>query len=172
MLKIIACICFLIGSCGFGYIKVSEYGKRYEELIYLRYILSSLLLELQSRRGTFGENCLELYSKIKEHYANIFYGLYELLERERKKPPEIYWNDKIKELSEQILLKKEEIKILQGVIRCAGGTTPSMPMEVLQESLTEWDKVIVAAEQVRKEKSKVTFCLSITAGLLLCITII
>ncbi len=172
MLKILACACFISGSCGFGCLKVLEYKRRYEELTYIRYILNTLLLETQNRRGTFGESCFRLASKIKAPYCDIFMGLYRMLEKERKKPPHIYWEDKMKELAPGIPLKQEEVKILQGVIRCVDGTTPAMPIEVLRESIIEWDKVIRTAEQVRKERSKVTLCLSITVGLLLCITVI
>lgn len=172
MLKLLACVCFISGSCGFGILKVLEYKRRYEELTYIRYILNTLLLETQNRKGTFGESCFRLASKLKTPYCNIFMGLYRMLEKERKKNPRIYWEEKMKELAPDIPLKQEEVKILQGVIRCVDGTTLAMPLEVLKESITEWDKVIQSAEQVRKERSKVTLCLSITVGLLLCITII
>ena len=172
MLKIPACICFFMGCFGFGYFKVMEYKRRYEELIYIRYILNALLLEMEHKRGTLGESCLFLASKIKEPYKSIFNDLYELLEKERKKMPQFYWAEKMSELARCISLKKEEITILQGVIRCADGTAMEMPVEVLRESITEWDKVIVREEQTQKEKSKVTICLSLTAGLLLCILVI
>lgn len=172
MIKMLACICFLLGSCGFGCIKVLEYKKRCNELIYIRYILNTMLLETENRRGTFGETCLVMSGKIRQPYGEIFQGLYDLLERERTEKPQVYWEKKIKELAGLLLLKKEEIHILEGIIRCADGTTLSMPLEVLRESLSEWDKVIRSAEQVQKERSKVTLCLSITVGLLLCITVI
>lgn len=169
MLKIPACICFIIGCFGFGYSKVREYKKRYDELIYIRYILNLLFLETESRRGTFGENCLAVAAKVKEPYKRIFEELYELLEKERKKMPKLYWEEKIRELTPCIPLKKDEADILQGIIRCVDGTTLGMPLEVLRESISAWDKVIIKAEQIKNEKSKVTMCLSVTSGLLLCI---
>ncbi len=172
MIKMLACICFLLGSCGYGCIKVREYRKRCDELIYIRYILNTMLLETENRRGTFGETCLVMSGKLRQPYREIFQGLYDLLERERTETPKVYWENKIKELAKLLLLKKEEIHILQGIIRCADGTTLSMPMEVLRDSLSEWDRVIYSARQVQKEKSKVTLCLSIAVGLLLCITVI
>lgn len=172
MLKIPACIFFLLGCFGFGYFKVSEYKRRYDELVYIKYILNALLLETENKRGTLGECCLFLSSKLKDPYKRIFSGLYELLEVERKKLPQRYWEEKIQELSPCIPLKKDEVDILKGVIRCADGTTPAMPVEVLRESISEWDKVIAAAELARKEKSKVTIYLSLTTGLLLCILVI
>ncbi len=172
MLKIPACICFLMGCIGFGYFKVLEYKRRYDELVYIRYILNALLLETENKRGTLGESCLFLSSKLKEPYKRIFNGLYELLEKERKKMPQLYWEEKMQELAPFIPLKKEEVDILKGIIRCADGTTLGMPVEVLRESISEWDKVIATAEQARKEKSKVTIYLSLTTGLLLCILVI
>lgn len=172
MLKIPACICFIIGCFGFGYGKIREYKKHYEELVYIRYILNLLLLEIENKRGTLGEICLVLASKLREPYRAIFKDLFELLEKERKKTPRLYWEEKIKELASYITLKKEEKDILQSVIRCAEGTVPKMPMEVLRESISEWDKVIAKAEQTKNEKSKVTMCLSITTGLLLCVLVI
>ena len=171
VLKLMACGCFLMGSIGFGYMKVREYQKRYEELVYIRYILNSLLLETESHKGTFGENCLTLSAKIKSPYKEVFEELYLLLERERRREPHTYWNEKIRELASVLILKKEEVRILQGVIRCTDGTTIAMPLEVLRQSLSEWDNVIREAENVRKDRSKVTLCLSITVGLILCITI-
>ena len=88
MLKLLACACFISGSCGFGCLKVLEYKRRYEELTYIRYILNTLLLETQNRRGTFGESCFRLASKIKAPYCDIFMGLYRMLEKERKNIPE------------------------------------------------------------------------------------
>ncbi len=172
MIKALACICFIVGSTGFGYIKVLEYAKHYEELVYIKYILGCMLIELENGRGTFGETCLRLSSKLKAPYKDIFNGLYDLLEKEREETPHTYWNQKISELAGSIYLKKAEINILQGIIRCADGTTLAMPLEVIRESITELDKVIRSAEQVRKERSKVTLCLSIMVGLLLCITLI
>lgn len=172
LLKLMACVCFLFGSGGYGYIKVREYQKRYEELVYIRYILNTLLLETENHRGTFGENCLIVSDRLKEPYRKMFHGLYHLLERERIEEPAKYWADKITALASEIRLQKEEIRILQGVIRCTEGTTLAMPLEVLRQSLTEWEDVIHKADTVRKEKSRVTLCLSVSAGLLLCITII
>lgn len=170
--KLMACSCFILGSIGFGWTKVKEYHRRYEELIYIKYILNSLLLETESHKGTFGESCFALSMGLKEPYKSIFEGLYQLLERERRQEPRIYWNEKIRELSGVLMLRKEEERILQGVIRCTDGTTMAMPLEVLRQSLAEWDNVIHEAEVVRKDRSKVTLCLSVTAGLVLCITII
>lgn len=172
MFKLLACGCFLMGSLGYGYSKVNEYQKRYEELIYIRYILNTLLLETTNHRGTFGENCLSVSSKIKEPYKKMFETMYYVLEKERKHSPYIYWENAIKELASKVLLKREEVRILQGVIKCTDGTTIGMPVEVMRQSLSEWDTVIAEADKVRKEKSKVTLCLSISAGLLLCITIL
>lgn len=172
MIKALVCVCFIVGSVGFGYIKVLEYAKHYEELIYIKYILSCMLIEIENGRGTFGETCLTLSKKLRTPYRDIFQGLYELLEKERDKNPYTYWSIKISELAEKVYLKKGEEEILQGVIRCADGTTIATPLEVIKESIVEWDKVIRTAEQVRKERSKVTLCLSITVGLLLCITVI
>ena len=167
-----ACGCFILGSSGFGYMKVKEYQKRYEELVYIRYILYSLLMETESHRGTFGESCRALSDKLKEPYREMFLGLYLLLERERREDPGVYWEEKIRSLATNIMLQKEEIRILLGIIRCTDGTTLAMPIEVLRQSLSEWEGIIYAADAVRKEKSKVTLCLSVSAGLLLCITII
>ncbi len=172
MLKIPACVCFLIGCFGFGFGKVSEYKKRYDELVYIRYILNLLLLEIENKRGTLGESFFVLASKLREPYCTFFKDLYKLLEKERKKAPWFYWEEKIKELAVNIPLKKEETDILQSVIRCADGTVAEMPIEVLRESISEWDKVITKAEQIKNEKSKVTMCLSVTTGLLLCILVI
>lgn len=172
MIKALACVCFIMGSVGFGYIKVREYAKHYDELVYIKYILNCMLIEIENRGGTFGETCLALSRKLKVPYKEIFRGLYELLEKERNENPYTYWNAKIGELTKTVYLKKDEACILQDVIRCADGTNLAMPLEVLKESIVEWDKVIRRAEQVRKERSKVTLCLSITVGLLLCITII
>ncbi len=172
VLKLMACGCFLMGSFGYGYSKVRDYQKHYEELLYIRYILNSLLIETESRKGTFGENCLTLSGKIKSPYKEIFEELYQLLERERKRSPHTYWNEKVEALATVLMLKKEEVRILRGVIKCTDGTTIAMPLEVLRQTLSEWENVIREAEHVRKDRSKVALCLSITVGLLLCITII
>ena len=172
MIKALACVCFIVGSLGYGYIKVLEYAKHYEELVYIKYILNCMLIEIENGRGTFGETCLSLAKKLRTPYRDIFQGLYELLEKERNENPYIYWSIKISELAGNVYLKKDEEEILQGVIRCADGATIATPLEVIRESIMEWDKVIQTAEQVRKERGKVTLCLSITVGLLLCITVI
>ncbi len=172
MIKVLACVCFIVGSVGFGYIKVTEYAKHYEELVYIKHILNCMKIEIENGRGTFGETCLTLAKKLSPPYRDIFQGLYELLERARNKNPYTYWSIKINELAGIVCLKKDEEEILQGVIRCADGTTIATPLEVIKESIVEWDKAIRSAEQVRKERSKVTLCLSITVGLLLCITVI
>ncbi len=172
MIKALACVCFIVGSVGFGYIKVTEYAKHYEELVYIKYILNCMKIEIENGRGTFGETCLALSKKLRTPYRDIFQGLYELLEKKRDEKPYTYWNIKISELVGMVCLKKNEEGILRGIIRCADGTTIATPLEVIKESIVEWDKAIRLAEQVRKERSKVTLCLSITVGLLLCITVI
>ncbi len=172
MMKILACLCLLLGSCGFGCMKVREYRKHCDELNYIRYILNTMLIETENHRGTFGETCLAVASKLKEPYKDFFLGLYNLLEKERMETPHIYWEKKIEELSGHLALTKDEISILRDVIRCADATTLMMPLELLRQSMVEWDKAIISAEKVRMERSKVTLCLSISVGLLLCITII
>lgn len=172
MIKMLACCCFIVGCCGFGGMKVREYGKRYEELTYIRYLLNTMLIELESHRATLGETCLALATKLREPYKDIFLGLYDLLEKERLETPHVYWERQISELSRQLNLKKEETRILREIIHIADATTMIMPLEVVRQSMVEWDKVIAAAEKVRNEKSRVTMCLSITTGLLLCILVI
>lgn len=172
MMKILACGCFLLGSSGFGFIKVWEYKRRCNELIYIRYILNTMLIEMEHQRGTFGETCLSLSAKLKQPYSDMFLGLYQLLEKERLETPVTYWETKICTLAGDLMLNKEEIAILRGVIRCVDGSTLMMPLEIIRQSMVEWDKAIIAAERIRNERSKVTLCLSVTAGLLLCITVI
>lgn len=172
MLKVLACICFLVGSGGFGWIKVKEYEKRCEELSYIKYILNTMLVEIENHRTTFGETCLLLSRKLKEPYREMFAGLYQLLENERREKPNIYWERKINELSEKLMLKKEENTILNGIIRCSDATALTMPLEIIKQSMAEWDKVISEAERIRAERSRVMLCLSFTVGILLCITII
>lgn len=172
MIKLLACCCFLLGAYGFGICKVKEYKKHYQELVYIRYIINTMLIEVENHRETFGETCLAVSKKVKEPYVDMFLGLYTLLEKERQQSPICYWEEKIGELAESLLLKKEEIEILRGIIRCADCTTISMPLEVLRQSMVEWDKAILQAECIKNERSKVTLCLSLTAGLILCITIL
>lgn len=172
MLKALACACFLMGSFGFGFFKISEYKKRHEEMVYIRYIINALLIEMENFKGTFGENCLTLSKKLKAPYRDIFYGLYNLLEKERIETPVVYWEQQISELAGKLCLKKEEIYILRGMIKCVEGTTLTMPLEIIRQTLVEWDKAMKQAEIMKNERTKVTLCLSITAGFILCITII
>ncbi|MBQ8246191.1 MAG: stage III sporulation protein AB [Lachnospiraceae bacterium] len=172
MVKLIACVCFLTGCTGYGLIKATEYKKRYNEMIYIKYILQTMLIDMEHHRGTFGETCLAVSEGLRQPYQKIFYELYQLLECERIERPEVYWGQCMDKLAKELLLNKEETGILQQVIKCVNGTTVNMPLENMKQCLDEWDKAIQKAERVRNEKSRVTIYLSITAGLLLCITII
>ena len=171
-MKGIACICFLFGCGGFGFFKINDYRRHYRELVYIKYILNTMIIEMENHRGTFGETCFVLSQKVKKPYNEIFEGLYHLLEEERSNTPERYWNEKMDILSKELELLREEKEILQGIIRCADSNTLSIPLEVLRQSLVEWDKVILSAEKIKNERSKVTLALSITAGLILCITVL
>ena len=138
----------------------------------IRYVINALLMEMENFKGTFGENCLVLSRKIKQPYKNIFNGLYELLEKERKEAPGIYWERQMEALGKHLYLRKEELNILKEMIRCVEGNTITIPIESLRQTLVEWDKVMKQAERIRTDRSKVTLCLSITVGLILCITIL
>ncbi len=172
MMKLLACICFLLGSSGFGWMKVLEYRKRHEELRYIRYVLNTMLIEMENKRGTFGETSLSISKKLRFPYSDIFAGLYHLLERERKEEPFVYWAEKIEELSQKLLLKKEETDILKGLVSCMDATTITEPLDILRQTMVEWDKVINKAEKVRSDRSRVTLVLSVSVGLVLCITIL
>lgn len=172
MIKALACACFLMGSCGFGLFKMIEYKKRHEEIVYIRYVINSLLMEMENFKGTFGENCLVISKKIKQPYSEIFKGLYYLLEKERRESPGVYWERQMEELGKHLCLKKEELRILQEMIQCVEGNTLAVPLDSLRQTMVEWDKIIKQAEHVRTERTKVTLCLSVTAGLILCITIL
>lgn len=171
-MKYIACICFLVGSGGFGFVKVVEYRKRYRELVYIKYILNMMLVEIENHRETFGETCLAISDKVKEPYKEMFAGLYGLLEREREEIPEKYWKKRTELLATELMLTNEEKEILFGVIRCADCNMISMPLDILRQTLAEWDKVIIKAEEIKNERSKVTLTLSIAVGLILCITVL
>ncbi len=172
MMKAVACACFLMGSMGFGFFKVVEYKNRYEEMVYIRYIMNLLLMEMENFRGTFGENCFVLSKKIKQPYSGIFKGLYYLLEKERKETPVVYWERQMKELGKHLCLKTEELKILLGMIQCVEGDTITVPLETMRQTMVEWDKVMKQAECIRTNRTKVTLCLSVTVGFILCITIL
>ena len=172
MIKAMVCGCFLIGCCGYGFCKLVEYKKRYDEMVYIRYIINVLLMEMENFKGTFGENCLVLSRKIKQPYSDIFKGLYVHLEKERKEAPGIYWERQMEALGKHLYLRKEELNILKEMIRCVEGDTITMPIESLRQTLVEWDKVMKQAERIRTDRSRVTLCLSITVGLILCITIL
>lgn len=172
MVKLLACGCLLAGSSGFGVLKVLEYRKRYKELIYIRYILNTVLITLEHHGGTFGETCFLLARRFRPPYNDLFQGLYQTLEKERNEEPGVYWKEQIELVGRKVLLNKEEKAILQGLVRCMDTTTLSMPLDVIRQSLLEWDKAVSQAEEVCRDKSKVTLCLSVAAGVILCITVL
>ena len=98
--------------------------------------------------------------------------LYQLLELERNLSPKDYWEQKWEEVSKKLLLKNNELEIIKGMIRCADATTVSLPAEILQQIMEEWDKVIYDAEQVKKNYTRVSLCLGFSVGMVLCISVL
>ncbi len=167
MMKGIAMILMFSGCVGYAFAWMREFRWKMEELVYIKHILSSLRMEMEKGRRTFGECCLEISTTLKKPYCNIFKNMYEELELRREFPLHVLWERAVEEIIDYVKLK--ELTVIKRCSLFGTGAYVEIPMEAVSGVTEELDRIWQDMFLEAKRKTKLSFCLGISAGCLLCL---
>lgn len=167
MIRCVPFLLILAGCTGYGISCAREYESKYRELIYLKQVMTNLKIALNNGRLTFGECCYEVSRSCRKPYDEVLSEMYIRLEKERECGLVEVWQSGLGRLVKELDIK--ELGSLQQATYLGDATFVEQPVETIEELIVVVEDLIRQTEKVKKEKSRLSICLGISGGCMLCL---
>lgn len=172
MLKVVGCLCILVGCIGWGGSRIREEKGRIQHLREIIRIIRRIQNEISYGRHTMPEICLILSENCRMPYQAGFRAIYERTRQPDGVCLEQIWGQEMALCLQAARLQEEEKEILLSLPQNLGIQEEKFQAENIGQSMDLLLRKCRQAEDAYENKSRVIFSLSILTGVFLAILLL